>query len=163
MKRRYSADDYQRAVILIRKSLPEAAITTDVIVGFPGETEAEFKESYDFCQKTGFARIHVFPYSRRPGTEATDMPDQVSEGVKKERVQKMLALAEESAHDFKQRFLGRTMTVLWEQKSGGVWSGYTGNYIRVYARSGEDLTNQLTPVKLQSIYKDGVWGRWSDL
>ena len=163
MKRRYSTADYQRAVILIRKSLPDAAITTDVIVGFPGETEAEFEESYDFCRQTEFARIHVFPYSRRPGTEATGMPDQVSEKVKRERVQKMLALAEESAHDFKQRFLGRTMTVLWEQKSGGVWSGYTANYIKVYARSGEDLTNQLIPVKLQSIYRDGVWGKWSDL
>ena len=75
----------------------------------------------------------------------------------------MLALAEESAQDFKQRFLGRTMTVLWEQKSGGVWSGYTVNYIKVYARSDDDLTNQLTPVKLESIYKDGMWGRWSDL
>ncbi len=163
MKRRYSTADYQRAVILIRKSLPEAAITTDVIVGFPGETGAEFEESYDFCRKTGFARIHVFPYSRRPGTEATDMPDQVSEKVKKERTRRMLALAEESAHSFRQRFLGRTMTVLWEQKSGGVWSGYTANYIKVYARSGEDLTNQLIPVKVESIYKDGVWGRWSDL
>ncbi|MEE9366310.1 MAG: tRNA (N(6)-L-threonylcarbamoyladenosine(37)-C(2))-methylthiotransferase MtaB [Dehalococcoidales bacterium] len=163
MKRRYSTADYQRAVILIRKSQPDAAITTDVIVGFPGETEAEFKESYEFCWQTGFARIHVFPYSRRPGTEATDMLDQVSERVKKERTQKMLALAEESAHDFKQRFLGRTMTVLWEQKSGGIWSGYTANYIKVYTRSGEDLTNQLIQVKLGSIYKDGVWGKWSDL
>ncbi|TES87268.1 MAG: hypothetical protein E3J93_06525 [Dehalococcoidia bacterium] len=75
----------------------------------------------------------------------------------------MLALAEESARNFRQRFLGRTMPVLWEQKSGGIWSGYTKNYIKIYARSGEDLTNQLTPVKLESIYKDGVWGRWSDL
>ncbi len=163
MKRRYTADDYQRAVTLTRKSMPETAITTDVIVGFPGETGAEFEESYDFCQKTEFARIHVFPYSRRPGTEAAGMPGQVSEKVKRERVQKMLALAEESARSFKRRFLGRTMTVLWEQKSGGVWSGYTANYIKVYTRSSEDLTNQLTPVKLEGIYKDGVWGRWSDL
>ena len=158
MKRRYTTADYQRAVILIRASLLEAAITTDVIVGFPGETETEFEESYEFCWQTGFARIHVFPYSRRPGTEAAGMPDQVSEKVKKKRVQKMLALAEESAHDFKQCFLGRTMTVLWEQKSGGVWSGYTANYIRVYNKNNEDLANQLIPVKLQSIYKDGVWG-----
>lgn len=163
MKRRYSTADYQRAVILIRKSLPDAAITTDVIVGFPGETGVEFEESYDFCRQTGFARIHIFPYSRRPGTEAAGMPDQVSEKVKRERVQKMLALAEERAHSFKQRFLGTVLTVLWEQKSGGVWSGYTANYIKVYVRGGEDLTNQLIPVKLESIYKDEVWGRWSDL
>ena len=91
------------------------------------------------------------------------MMEQVSEGVKKERVQKMLALAKESACDFRQRFLGRTMPVLWEQKSGGVWSGYTSNYIMVYTKSREDLTNQLTKVKLESIWKDGVWGRWSTL
>ena len=163
MKRRYTSADYRRAVALIRERAPDSAITTDVIAGFPGETEAEFQESYDFCRQMSFARIHVFPYSRRPGTEAAGMPEQVSEGVKKERVQKMLVLAEESAHSFQERFLGRAMPVLWEQKSGGVWSGYTGNYIRVYTRSGEDLTNQLIPVKLESIYKDGVWGRWSDL
>ncbi len=159
MKRRYISADYQRAVTSIRKAVPDAAITTDVIAGFPGETDVEFEESYDFCRQTGFARIHVFPYSRRPGTEAAEMPNQVGGKVKKERVQKMLALAGESARNFRQRFLGRTMPVLWEQKSGGAWSGYTGNYIKVYARSGEDLTNQLKPVKLESIYKDGVWGK----
>ena len=159
MKRRYTSADYQRAVTSIRKAVPDAAITTDVIAGFPGETDVEFEESYDFCRQTGFARIHVFPYSRRPGTEAAEMPNQVGGKVKKERVQKMLALAGESARNFRQCFLGRTMPVLWEQKSGGVWSGYTGNYIKVYARSGEDLTNQLKPVKLESIYKDGVWGK----
>ncbi len=163
MKRRYTSTDYQRAVASIRKAMPDVAMTTDVIAGFPGETEAEFEESHDFCRQTGFARIHVFPYSRRPGTEAAEMPNQVSDRVKKETVQKMLALAGESARSFRQRFLGRTMPVLWEQKSGGVWSGYTGNYIKVYARSGEDLSNQLRPVKLESIYRDGVWGRWSDL
>lgn len=162
MKRRYTSADYQYAVAMIRRELPDAAITTDVIAGFPGETEAEFKESHDFCRRTGFARIHVFPYSRRPGTEAADITDQVSDKVKRERVKKMLALAGESALNFRQHFLGRAMPVLWEQKSNGVWSGYTANYIRVYTRSNEDLTNQLVPVKLESIYQDGVWGTWSD-
>jgi len=159
MKRRYTTAEYERAVTMIREALPDAAITTDVIVGFPGETEAEFEESHDFCRQIGFARIHVFPYSRRPGTEAAGMPDQVSDSMKRERTRKMLALAEESALNFRQRFIGCTMKVLWEQKSSGVWSGYTGNYIKVYAKSDEDLSNQLIPVKLESIYKDGVWGR----
>ncbi|HET6477627.1 MAG TPA: tRNA (N(6)-L-threonylcarbamoyladenosine(37)-C(2))-methylthiotransferase MtaB [Dehalococcoidales bacterium] len=163
MKRRYTLADYGRAVTLIRKAVPDAAITTDVIAGFPGETEAEFEESYDSYRQTGFARIHVFPYSRRPGTEAAEMPGQVSDRVKRGRVQQMLALAEESASSFRQCFLGKTMPVLWEKKSGGVWSGYTGNYIKVYARSRRDLANQLMPVKLASIYKDGVWGIWSNL
>lgn len=163
MRRRYKIADYQRAVASIRKVVPDAAITTDVIVGFPGETEAEFTESYEFCRKNGFARIHVFPYSRRPGTEAATMLEQISEEVKKERVQQMLALAEENARSFRERFLGQTMTVLWEQRAGGVWSGYTDNYIRVYVKSNDDLANQLLPVKLENLDKDGVWGGRSNL
>jgi threonylcarbamoyladenosine tRNA methylthiotransferase MtaB len=157
MKRRYDTADYQRAVSLIRQAVPEVAITTDVIVGFPGETEAEFRESFSFCQQTQFARIHVFPYSPRPGTEAAKMPA-VADRVKKRRSQQMLALARESAQSFQRQYLGRTMDVLWEQKAGGVWTGLTGNYIRVYTRSREDLANKLLPVKLVAIYKDGVWG-----
>ncbi len=158
MGRHYLADNYQRAVSLIRSVVPEAAITTDIIVGFPGETDDEFKESYSFCQKLKFARIHVFPYSSRPGTAAAQMPKQVAAKVKKQRSEKMLALTEESARNFRRRFLGKTMPVLWEQKSKGIWSGLTDNYIRVYTRSDDNLTNQLLPVKLGSIYKDGVWG-----
>jgi len=158
MKRRYTTADYQRKVSLIRQLVPEVAITTDVIVGFPGETEAEFQESYDFYRQMQFARIHVFPYSPRPGTEAAHMPQNVAERVKKKRSQQMLALAEESLQNFNRQFLGRTMPVLWEQQAGGAWSGLTGNYIKVYARSGEELTNRLLPVKLVAIYKDGVWG-----
>ncbi|MFC1875645.1 tRNA (N(6)-L-threonylcarbamoyladenosine(37)-C(2))-methylthiotransferase MtaB, partial [Chloroflexota bacterium] len=159
MGRRYSTEDYLEAVSLICSAVPDVAITTDVIVGFPGESDEEFEESYGFCQKTGFARIHVFPYSPRPGTEAAGMERQVSSGVKRERLRKMLALAEESACNFRQRFLGRTMPVLWEQKSGGTWSGLTANYIRVYTRSSEDLTNEITEVKLEKLYRDGVWGQ----
>jgi threonylcarbamoyladenosine tRNA methylthiotransferase MtaB len=158
MKRHYSADDFKWVVSLICSVMPEAAITTDVIVGFPGETDDEFRESFSFCQKLGFARIHVFSYSSRPGTTAAQMPGQIAAKVKRQRSEKMLALAEKSARNFRQQFLGETMPVLWEQKSNGIWSGLTDNYIRVYTKSGKDLTNELLPVKLESIYKDGVWG-----
>ncbi len=158
MRRRYSTEEYLKAVSIIRSAVPDVAITTDVIVGFPGESDEEFEGSYSFCQKTGFARIHVFPYSLRPGTEAAKMEGQVNARVKRERRQKMLALAEESARNFRKRFLGRTMPILWEQKSGGVWSGLTANYIRVYTKSSEDLTNEITEVKLEKLYKDGVRG-----
>ncbi len=157
MKRRYLADDFKQAVSLIRSVVPDVAITTDIIVGFPGETEGEFEESYELCRELGFARIHVFSYSSRPGTAAARMPKQIAAKVKKQRSQKMLALAEESARNFREKFLGRTMLVLWEQKSKDVWSGLTDNYIRVYAKSDEDWTNKLLPVKLVEIYKDGVW------
>ena len=158
MKRCYNAADYQRKVSLIRDSVPDTAITTDVIIGFPGETEEEFQETMDFCRRMQFARIHVFPYSPRPGTEAAKMPQAVPDKVRKQRSQQMLALAGESAQSFHKEYLGRTLEVLWEQHKGGIWSGLTGNYIKVYTRSNEDLTNQLIPVKLVKIYRDGVWG-----
>ncbi len=159
MKRRYTTADYQQVVSLIRKVVPEAAITTDIIVGFPGETEAEFQESYELCRRMEFARIHVFPYSPRQGTEAAQMPHQVGSQLKKQRSQKMLTLARESAQNFSRQFLGRTMMVLWEKQTGGIWSGLTDNYIKVYARSSEALNNKLLPVKLVEIRGDGVWGR----
>ena len=158
MKRKYTTADYSRSVALIRDAVPDAVVTTDVIVGFPGETNAEFGETLDFCRKIQFARIHVFPFSPRPGTAAATLPQQVTDAVKKERSRQMLALAEESARNFHEGFLGKTMEVLWEQKSGSVWSGLTGNYIKVYTRSRDELTNRILPVKLVKIYRDGVWG-----
>jgi threonylcarbamoyladenosine tRNA methylthiotransferase MtaB len=148
MKRRYTTADYQRAVDLIRQAVPGVAITTDVIVGFPGETEAEFEQSYSFCKQMQFARIHVFSYSPRPGTQAALMPRQVEDKVKRERSRRMLALGWACVRSFRKKFLGETMLVLWEKETGGVWSGLTDNYIRAYAKSDQDLTNRLLPVKL---------------
>jgi len=148
MKRRYTTADYKRAVDLIRKSVPGAAITTDVIVGFPGETEAEFEKSYDFARQMDFARVHVFTYSPRPGTRAADMPQQVDDKAKRERSRRMLAPGRACVRNFRRKFLGKTMLVLWEKETGGVWSGLTDNYIRAYTKSDEDLTNQLLPVEL---------------
>jgi threonylcarbamoyladenosine tRNA methylthiotransferase MtaB len=138
--------------------VPEAAITTDVIVGFPGETDVEFGESYELCRQMQFARIHVFPYSPRQGTEAARLPQKVSDRLKKERSRQMLTLAGESARNFSRRFLGESLPVLWEKQAGGVWSGLTDNYIKVYTRSNEELSNKMMPVKLVEIYGDGVWG-----
>jgi threonylcarbamoyladenosine tRNA methylthiotransferase MtaB len=157
MKRRYSTADYRQTVALIRDSVPDVAITTDVIVGFPGETDAEFQETLDFCREMQFARIHVFPFSPRPATAAAAMPQQVPAALKKERSQQMLTLAKESARSFQQQFLGKSMDVLWEQPSGGVWSGLTGNYIKVYTRSADVLTNLISTVQLMKLYRDGMW------
>jgi threonylcarbamoyladenosine tRNA methylthiotransferase MtaB len=158
MKRRYSPADYRQAVALIRDSVPDVAITTDVIVGFPGETDAEFQETFDFCREIQFARIHVFPFSPRPATTAAAMPDQVPAALKKERSNLMLTSSKESVRGFQQQFVGKTMDVLWEQQSGGVWSGLTGNYIKVYTRSAAVLTNRIITVKLVKLYRDGIWG-----
>ena len=149
MKRRYSTHEYRQAVSLIREQVPDVAITTDIITGFPGETDEDFEESYRFCQEMDFARIHVFPFSARSGTKAAHLPGQVDYEVKQQRTQKMLSLAEESSRQFRLRFSGRTMMVLWEQQTAdGRWTGITGNYIRASVESDTDLTNQLLPVKL---------------
>jgi threonylcarbamoyladenosine tRNA methylthiotransferase MtaB len=149
MRRRYGTPEYERAVSLIRRNVPDVAITTDVIVGFPGETGEEFEESYRFCQRMEFARIHVFPFSVRSGTQAAKMSGQIGSRTKKQRSDTMLTLAEESVRSFRQCFSGRTMPVLWEQRTGDyLWSGVTGNYLRVFTESKEDLRNRLTPVTL---------------
>ena len=159
MKRVYSISSYEESISLIRKALPDASITTDVIVGFPGETDAEFQQTADFCRRMSFARVHVFTFSPRPGTAAATMSDQVDARVKKERSAKMLALAKESAREFRSYFIGQILEVLWEQESeAGIWSGYTANYIRLYTSSKKDLTNVLTATKLLKLYRDGVWG-----
>lgn len=150
MNRRYTTADYQRVISLIRSIAPAVAITTDVIVGFPGETNEEFEESFEFCRQMGFARIHVFSYSPRSGTEAAKMPGQVPAKVKKERSKKMLTLAQDSAGKFKGQFSGELLDVLWEkQTDDGDWIGITGNYIRVSTKSDKDLSNKLLLAKLE--------------
>ena len=128
------------------------------MVGFPGETEAEFEAGYQFSKEMHFARIHVFPYSAREGTSAAEMPGQVPDQIKNERRQKMLALARESHQNFNRQFLGETVEVLWEQQNDDIWSGHTDNYIRVYTKNTGDLSNKLLPVKLLELKGDGVWG-----
>ncbi|MGD0352597.1 MAG: tRNA (N(6)-L-threonylcarbamoyladenosine(37)-C(2))-methylthiotransferase MtaB [Dehalococcoidia bacterium] len=161
MRRHYSAGDYKRAVSLIRKTVPDVAITTDIMVGFPGESVEEFEESYRFCEEIDFADIHVFSYSSRPGTLATRMPEQVSDKLKNERSQRMLQLAKESASKFYQRFLGRDLMVLWEKEvapGSGIYSGLSGNYIRVFTQSREPLTNQFRGVIPARLNNKGLWG-----
>jgi threonylcarbamoyladenosine tRNA methylthiotransferase MtaB len=162
MKRRYRATDYGRVVSLIRQVAPEAAVTTDVIVGFPGETDKEFEESLDFCRRMEFARIHVFPFSPRPGTEAARMPAQISTMVKKQRSIRMLSLAKASTSNFVRQFLGKSLPVLWEQETKRMWYGLTDNYIRVYTGNNDDLANKLLPIKLVRVWRDGAWGETID-
>ncbi len=158
MRRRYSVAGYNRAIYLAHQAIPDLAVTTDVLVGFPGETDREFEESFHFCHSIGFANIHIFPYSPRPGTQAARMPHQVEDRVKKERTQRMLALAQQSAQCFREKSLGRIMPVLWEREiEQGIWSGLTDNYLRIFAKSQGNLTNQLLPVRLVAQNK-GLWG-----
>ena len=153
MNRPYGIADYASAVARIRKTIPKASITADIIVGFPGETDEEYKESYNFCRDTAFSNLHVFSYSQRPGTAAADMPHQVDEHTKKERSGKMLKLARDSALRFGRQFRGETLPVLWETEvAPGVWDGLTDNYIRVMARSGRTLRNEIIDSRLSDGY-----------
>ncbi|MCX5993133.1 MAG: hypothetical protein NT177_02825, partial [Chloroflexi bacterium] len=131
--------------------LPDASLTTDIIVGFPGESEEEFRESYEFCLRMKFAALHIFPYSARPGTLAAQMPGKVSEKVKKQRSSTMLDLAASAADEFALRFMGQTREVLWEKEvrhGSGIYSGLTDNYIRTYARSSRDIANTISKVQM---------------
>jgi threonylcarbamoyladenosine tRNA methylthiotransferase MtaB len=149
MRRRYTAEQYRDGVRRLREAIPDVAITTDVIVGFPGETEAEFEESCAFCEEMRFAGIHVFPYSQRSGTVAFKMPGQVPEPVKKQRVHRLIALSESMAASYRRRFLGRTVPVLWEnRRDDGAWEGLTGTYMRVRAHHDADLANRITETQL---------------
>ncbi|MFC2050449.1 tRNA (N(6)-L-threonylcarbamoyladenosine(37)-C(2))-methylthiotransferase MtaB [Chloroflexota bacterium] len=161
MRRHYSLDDYRKAVSLIRKTVPDAAVTTDIMVGFPDESTEEFEESYSFCQEINFANIHVFTYSPRPGTLAARMLGQINDRLKKERSLRMLELAQGSVHKFCQRFLGQNMLVLWEREvapGSGVYSGLSGNYIRVLTQNSEPLNNKFCSVRLVSLHNQGLWG-----
>jgi threonylcarbamoyladenosine tRNA methylthiotransferase MtaB len=161
MARRTDTTRFAALIDAARAAIPDLAVTTDVIVGFPGETGQEFAASLAFVQAAGFARVHVFPYSRRPGTPAALMPDQVPSRVKAERAAAMRAVASSSACSFRRRFVGRTLAVLWESCRGGevpVWSGLTGNYMRVEAASAANLHNTLTSTRLLSLVGERLRG-----
>ncbi|MCX7912823.1 MAG: hypothetical protein N2506_07705, partial [Dehalococcoidales bacterium] len=111
-----------------------------------------------FLHRVEFSRIHVFPFSPRPGTEAAQMPDQIPHWVKQKRLDIMLSVARKSSQSFRRRFLGRVFPVLWENGTGGVLSGLTSNYIRVYATGDGALAGKIMPVCLESLYRDGVRG-----
>lgn len=165
MRRRYSLAHYLETVHLLKEVVPGAAITTDVMVGFPGESREEFEQGYAFCEQIGYANIHVFPFSPRPGTEAEGAAGQVDDRAKKERSLKMLELARACREDFCDRFLDQTVSVLWENETEpgcDVYSGLTGNYIRVFARSGKPLSNTITATRLVERRGSEIWGEVVD-
>ena len=157
MKRKYTTARYLESVELLRKFFPHCAITTDMIVGFPGESEEEFAQSLDFIRRCAFAAMHIFPYSRRPGTPADKMPDQLPNSVKEERSHRAIALAADMEQAFLEGCIGQTMPVLFEEKSGDFYTGHTENYVKVYA-TGEDLHNQILPVRMDALFSDGLLG-----
>jgi threonylcarbamoyladenosine tRNA methylthiotransferase MtaB len=158
MRRPYTAESYARLLERVRAAVPGVAITTDVIAGFPGETEAEFAESLAFVAEAGFAKVHAFPFSPRPGTEAAALPDQLPPAAIRERMVRLLAVAEESDAAFRRAALGQRATVLWERPQGGMGQGLTDNYLRVYSPQGAALWNRFSEVELVELAEDGLLG-----
>jgi len=157
MKRKYTTARYLESVELLKKHFPGCAVTTDMIVAFPGETEEEFRESLRFIRKCGFADMHIFPYSRRPGTPADKMPGQLGNAAKEARSKEAIAVAEEMKTAFCQSLQGSIQEVLFEELSEGYYTGHTPNYMKVYVQ-GKDLHNQILAVQLQEPFKDGMIG-----
>ena len=163
MRRRYDSAAYRDALARIRAAVPDAAVTTDVIAGFPGETGEDFAATLALCEVAAFARIHAFPYSPRARTAAATMPDQVPVEVRKERMTRLLALANELAAAFRARFAGDVRPVLWERQQttpdGPRWHGLTDNYLSAYTESDDDLAGRITPAVLGEPVADGLDAR----
>jgi threonylcarbamoyladenosine tRNA methylthiotransferase MtaB len=158
MRRRYSASEFLSAVELMRRYVPGVAITTDVIAGFPGESDADFEGTFRVCVEAEFADMHCFPYSRRPHTGAAQMNGHLPPEIRRGRLERLLELAKRSSSRFRSGFIGRTVDVLWEEQRDSLWEGLTGNYMRIYADAEDDLQNQILPVRLDSLHAGGVRG-----
>ena len=157
MRRKYDTARYLQSVRLLRQWFPGCAVTTDLIVGFPGETEAELEDSLAFARECGFAAMHVFPYSRRPGTSADAMPNQVPKAVKAERAARASSVAEELRRQYDTALIGSVQEVLFEQTEGDFFTGHAKNYVKVYAR-GVGLHNVVKQVRITALRNDGIEG-----
>lgn len=160
MGRHYSADEYYNIVKLLREYFPESTITTDVIVGFPGETEDDLAESMDFVEKIAFSHVHVFPFSPKKGTPAHDYDDQIPQKEKKRRVGVMSAAADRGRTVALSEMMGKTHKVLFEEKNAeGLWVGYSENYVLFAVESEDDLSNKILDVRAEKLCKEYISGK----
>ncbi len=156
MNRPYTTEEFAELVADIRRIIPDIAITTDIIVGFPGETTEMFEETLEFARRMKFAKIHIFPFSKRKGTPAESMKGQVSKLEKQARANRLGTLDEHLHQEFLQSCIGKPQVVLFEQQKDGLYSGYTSNYARVYMNSTVDICNSFCTVYPTELYQDGL-------
>ena len=160
MNRKYDAAGYERAVEILRKYFPNVAITTDIIAGFPDETDEDFEKSLEFAKKIGFSKIHAFPYSPKRGTPAAVMPNQILNAVKNERTSRLIEASDRMADEFIKSFEGRAMPVLYEREiEHNIYEGYTTNYIRVLSESSENIKNKIIDTEIVSSEDEKAIGR----
>ena len=150
MHRKYTKQEFIDKISEIKSYMPDISITTDVIVGFPGETEELYNETIETVKKIGFAKIHVFPYSKRNGTVAATLENQVPENIKKERVHKLLSVSKDLENNYMNKFIGKVITFLPEIEKDGYIIGHTGNYLLVKVPGTKDDLNKITKVILTS-------------
>ncbi len=159
MNRRYTTEEYKTIVDKLRREIPNVAITTDVIVGFPGETEEEFEQTYNFLKEIELNQMHIFKYSPRKGTKAADMENQVSPQVKHDRSEKLLQLNKENFEKFASKMLEKDFEVLFEQKIGeNKYEGLTPNYLKTIVTSNEDICGKILKVKITEVKDEYVEG-----
>ena len=148
MNRKYTCDEFREVTKILRKYFKDVNLTTDIIVGFPGETDAEFNKTFEFLKEIKFYKMHIFKYSPREGTPAAKMPNQVDGNIKEQRSQKLIKLSDQNQLWYNQKYIGKPVEVLFEEEKDGIWSGYTKNYIKVNFKSSKNLENQLVTVKI---------------
>lgn len=158
MARRYTPSEYADCVKRLKEKMPGCAVTTDVIAGFPGETQAEFEETLDFVREMGFARIHVFPYSRREGTKAAKMEGQLPQNVKAERAARLIGLGKELEREYALSHLEKTVGVLFETYADGVVSGHTDTYLYVGAKGAPALVGSIGDVRIKDVFTQPIEG-----
>lgn len=162
MNRKYTAAEYKEVCDNLRKYMKDVSITTDIIVGFPGESAVEFEETYKFLRDIKLSKMHIFKYSKRAGTKAADMPFQVDGNLKEERSKALIDLNLKNEVEFMEGYIGRTMSVLYEEKvssSENSYVGYTENYIKVITESSEDIRGQIVPTKVVAVEAEHMIGK----
>ena len=158
MKRKYDSARFFESVSLLNTHFPGCAITTDLIVGFPGEDENEFSQTLEFIEKCEFSSMHIFPYSKRNGTPAASMKNQITKSEKSTRAKRAAAVAKKLEDKYLNNLIGTEHNVLFEEISDGMWHGHAPNYANIYVKSSDDLHNCIRDVKILSVFRDGVLG-----
>ena len=157
MNRKYTTSEFEVVTKLLRNKFPNVALTTDIIVGFPGETTEEFEQTYEFLKKIAFYKMHVFKYSQRKGTKAAVMPNQVDGAIKEQRSKRLIELSDKNEQKYNSEYVGKTVEVLFEEQDGDYFKGHTKNYIQVLIK-GENIDNEIVDVEIKEIVSGNLLG-----
>ena len=159
MNRRYTIEQFKEIVGLIRNAYDDVNLTTDIIVGFPGETDEEFSKTFKFLEEIKFYKMHVFKYSPRKGTKAAVMPNQISGDIKEARSRKLIELSDKNEIEYNESYIGKYVEVLFEEEKNGVYKGHTQNYIMVYCESNRNLDNKIESVLCEMAEQEQIYGK----